>query len=426
MATPSNDPTDPGQLLNQLMRSAASRAVELVGDGIALIFASLPLDGESAAPRLRSAAGFSSLDEARAAARQLGTVVSTCIAEQSLQTQAGIAGLGASAARGVRVVPIAIEGRCYGAIAVGSASEPPTSIAAELDLLASATALQIDHRHLARRMQVMEKQLADQENCATDKGDEILKLSETLFAQDIELLRSNEKLGQIEKIKSDFIEKMSRELRTPLNSIIEATISVLAGENENLSDGAKQCLRLALDEGTTFQRTLQNILDLWRIKQGEMPVELQELNFCEVVDEAIFSVQDTLAGKPVEILKQIPEPFPKIKSDVAKVNQVLFLLLDNAAKFTQKGTITIAAAVDDGTLRCRITDTGIGICPDDQHYIFDEFFQVDAQASTRYRGAGLGLSLARDLLGLLEGSCTVRSEAGQGTVATIEIPIAVS
>lgn len=426
MATPSNDPTDPGQLLNQLMRSAASRAVELVGDGFALIFATLPLDGESATPRLRSAAGFSSLDDARAAARRLGAVVATCITDQEVQTSTGIADLGQSAPGGVRVVPVATDGRCYGAIAIGAASEPPPAVAAELELLATATALQIDHRHLARQLQVLEKQLADQENCATDKGDEILKLSETLFAQDIELLRSNEKLGQIEKIKSDFIEKMSRELRTPLNSIIEATIAVLAGENENLSDGAKQCLRLALDEGTTFQRTLQNILDLWRIKQGEMPVELQELNFCEVVDEAIFSVQDTLAGKPIEILKQIPEPFAKFKSDLAKVNQVLFLLLDNAAKFTQKGTITISAAVEDGMLRCQIIDTGIGICPDDQHYIFDEFFQVDAQASTRYRGAGLGLSLARDLLELLDGSCTVESEAGQGTVATIEIPIAVN
>ncbi len=417
---------DHGQQLNQMMRSTASRAVELVGDGIALIFARLPLDGESAAPRLRSAAGFASVDEARTAARQLTSAVSACIDEQDVQSTAAVTSLGVRAAGGVRVVPLATDGRCYGAIAIGSSRTPSGEVIAELDLLAAATALQIDHRHLVRQVQTLQKELSDQDHCSTDKGDEILKLSETLFAQDIELLRSNEKLGQIEKIKSDFIEKMSRELRTPLNSIIEATIAVLSGENETLSEGAKQCLRHALDEGTTFQRTLQNILDLWRIKQGEMPVENQDLNFCEIVDEAIFSVQDTLAGKPVEIVKQIPEPFAKFKSDLAKVNQVLFLLLDNAAKFTQKGSITITAAVEDGVLRCQIVDTGIGICPDDQHYIFDEFFQVDAQASNRYRGAGLGLSLARDLLQLLEGSCTVRSEAGQGTVATIEIPVIVT
>ena len=88
-------------------------------------------------------------------------------------------------------------------------------------------------------------------------SDEILKLSEALFAQDIELLRNNEKLGKIEKLKNDFIEKMSRELRTPLNSIIEAIIQVLAGENEALSSSAQESLRHALDEGTAFLRTLQ-------------------------------------------------------------------------------------------------------------------------------------------------------------------------
>jgi two-component system sensor histidine kinase ChiS len=282
--------------------------------------------------------------------------------------------------------------------------------------------MQIDRQRLVREAAELEKRLSEQSSDGGEDGDEILKLSEKLFEQDIELLRSSEKLGQIEKIKSDFIEKMSRELRTPLNGIIEAIVSVLAGENENLSDSSKQSLRRALDEGTIYQRTLQNILDLWRIKQGELPVEVQELNLGEVIDEAIFSVQETLAGKPVEIVKELPEPFPRIKSDLAKINQVLFLLLDNAAKFTPKGTITITASVDDGMLTCSIEDTGIGICPDDQEYIFDEFFQVDDQASARYRGAGLGLSLARDVVTLLEGACTVRSEAGHGTIAKIEIP----
>jgi signal transduction histidine kinase len=201
---------------------------------------------------------------------------------------------------------------------------------------------------------------------------------------------------------------------------------VLAGENENLSDSAKDSLRLALDEGTTFQRTLQNILDLWRIRQGEMPVEIQDLNFVEVVDEAIFSVQDSLASDTVQIHKRMPDSLPKIKTDLAKVNQILFLLLDNAAKFTLEGQIELTAQVENGILRCQIEDTGIGICPDDQQYIFDEFFQVDSHVTSAYRGAGLGLSLVRDLLELLDGSCAIKSEAGRGTTAIFEIPVIVS
>jgi len=216
---------------------------------------------------------------------------------------------------------------------------------------------------------------------------------------------------------------MSLELRTPLNNIIEATITVLAGENDVLSDHAKTALRMALEEGTAFQRTLQNILDLWRIKQGELPVELQEVNFAEVVGEAIFSVQETLGNKDVTIEKQIEEPLPRVVTDLAKVNQILFLLLDNAAKFTQEGRITIAARPEDDSLVCSISDTGIGVCPDDQQFIFDEFFQVDDLGSTTYRGAGLGLTLVRDLLILLEGESQFTSEPGKGTTFAFRIPV---
>ncbi|MEE9606221.1 MAG: HAMP domain-containing sensor histidine kinase, partial [Myxococcota bacterium] len=253
--------------------------------------------------------------------------------------------------------------------------------------------------------------------------EEVLKLSEALFAQDIELLRNNEKLNKIERLKNDFIEKMSLELRTPLNSIIEAIIAVLAGENEALSDGAKSNLRDALDEGTCFQRTLQNILDLWRIKQSELPVEIQDVNFRETIEEAIFSVQDSIDGKSLVVEAKLEEPFPKIRTDLTKISQVLFLLLDNAVKFTPRGRIEISARVADGRVICEIKDTGIGICPDDQQLIFDEFFQVDDSQSRKYDGAGLGLTLVRDLVKLLEGEMSISSDAGRGTTVTFQLPV---
>jgi len=258
-----------------------------------------------------------------------------------------------------------------------------------------------------------------------DQSEEILKLSEALFAQDIELLRSNEKIGKIEKLKNDFIEKMSRELRTPLNSIIEGIIAVLTGENDQLSDGAKQTLRSALDEGSAFLRTLQNILDLWRIKQNELPVEMHDINFRETVEEAIFSIQDAIGDKPIAVEQHIVEPFPRIRTDLAKVNQILFLLLDNAAKFTPEGRIEIRASIEDDELQCEVRDTGIGICPDDQQFIFDEFFQVDVASSTTYTGAGLGLALVRDMIALLDGEVAVTSDVGRGTAVTFRIPVQV-
>src|SRR3990172_11202351 len=107
------------------------------------------------------------------------------------------------------------------------------------------------------------------------------------------------------------MEKWPGGLRTPLNQIIEAIIAVLTGEHDALSEASKAGLRAALDDGTAFLRTLQNILDLWRLKQGELPVEIQEVNFREIVAEAIFSVQDAIGPKPLAIDQRIEQSFPK-------------------------------------------------------------------------------------------------------------------
>jgi signal transduction histidine kinase len=313
--------------------------------------------------------------------------------------------------------------RAHGALVFGSPAPLAAQQRAALAETVRFLSLLLDHAHL-----VFERDEAAQSaNRSNEKQDEqseeILKLSEALFAQDIELLRSNEKLGKIEKLKNDFIEKMSRELRTPLNSIIEGIISVLTGENDALSDGAKKTLRSALDEGSAFLRTLQNILDLWRIKQNELPVETHDMNFREMVEEAIFSIQDAIGDKPISVKQHIQEPFPKIRTDLTKVNQILFLLLDNAAKFTPEGSIEIRASVENDELTCEVRDTGIGICPDDQQFIFDEFYQVDDSSSQKYRGAGLGLTLVRDLVTLLDGELSITSDAGRGTTVGFDIPV---
>jgi two-component system autoinducer 2 sensor kinase/phosphatase LuxQ len=127
----------------------------------------------------------------------------------------------------------------------------------------------------------------------------------------------------------------------------------------------------------------------------------------------------------VTIEKHFEEPLPKIRTDLAKVNQVLFLLLDNAAKFTSHGQIDIFVRVAESELICEVKDTGIGICPDDQQFIFDEFYQVDELASTKYRGSGLGLTLVRDLVKLLDGTIEVESEVGSGSRFTFRVPVQV-
>jgi signal transduction histidine kinase len=418
-----SDPAERSRNLAAALRTAASRAADATRGGLALVFAT---GGEALLDlRLRAASGFAVADDAREAA---GVVLPHIVEVVRSDTQQGVAlvpALGARGAGGMLIHLLRCEGRLHGALAVAAPSPlDPTSVRAVADL-AESLALRFDYDRLSGECDALrnhEKSRVDQHE---EKSEEVLKLSEALFAQDIELLRNNEKLGKIEKLKNDFIEKMSRELRTPLNSIIEAIIGVLTGENDSLSEAAKTSLRQALDDGTAFLRTLQNILDLWRIKQRELPIEIHDMNFPEMVDEAIFSVQDAIGKKPLTISQRFAQPLPKIRSDVAKLGQILFLLLDNAVRFTPSGEIEISAKLEDGQLLCSVKDTGIGICPDDQQFIFDEFYQVDDSAAQHSRGAGLGLTLVRDLITLLEGEVSVSSEVGIGTRVTFRIPVQV-
>jgi signal transduction histidine kinase len=412
----------PDERLNHALRLMASQAFSLSKGGAALIYSRTASDPPNG--RLRAAAGFCSADEARQTAAACETLVTSTLESAEGDTASVCPPLADRLPEAtLRTVPLIVRGGCVGLVLLATTAPLSAEGQQTLEALTWATACQLDHPDLTRRYEHLSAESEKHLEIADEKNDELLKLSEELFAQDIELLRNNEKLGKIEKLKNDFIEKMSRELRTPLNSIIEATITVLSAENENLSPSSQQVLRSALDEGTAFQRTLQNILDLWRVKQDELPVEVQELSVADVIDETIFSVQETLADKPVEIEKEIAAPLPKVRTDLAKLNQILFLLLDNAAKFTEEGTIRIGTRLEGDRLHCWVEDTGIGICPDDQKHVWEEFYQVDDRASDRYRGAGLGLTLVHDLLMLLDGESMLRSEAGVGTRVEFSIPV---
>ncbi len=417
-------PADPSAALAQALRAGATRVARATGGGMVLVFA--VGDDGSQEIRLRAAAGFAAPGEARAAGSALAPHVSEALRGSGMcEIEADGLLFGARAAGGIRVHPVLAGSQVYGAVAVGSPAVPTAEQIDRVAEIVETIAIHFDHARIARDCSELRSQANG--SAAAPEGavqsDEVLRLSEALFAQDIELLRNTEKIGKIERLKNDFIEKMSRELRTPLNSIIEAIISVLTGENDTLSEGAKTALRSALDEGSAFLRTLQNILDLWKIKQGELPVERQDVNFRELVDEAIFSIQDSIGDKPLRIETELIEPFPRLRADLTKLNQILFLLLDNAAKFTPEGRIVIRGRVGEGKLLVAIEDEGIGICHDDQQFVFDEFYQVDEPSSQRYRGAGLGLTLVRDLTALLGGEVSIQSDIGRGTTVAFSIPL---
>jgi signal transduction histidine kinase len=359
-------------------------------------------------------AGFTCARDAQAAGAALTKFIEQVgCSERPLRSEAPQepARIWARAAGGLFGFPLRHGGQTRGVAILGCPGPWPRMLNAEIESVLRQVTLVLDHHQVS------------QQPVASEPSDELLKLSEQLLAQDIELIRKEERLSSAERLKSDLIEKMSYELRAPLNSMIERVISVLANEHENLTGAGRDALRGVLDDGNRLMRTLQNILDLWRIKQGELRVEIQDVNLAEVIDEAIFNVRDVLQPE-VELEKRLPSRLPKVRTDLAKLNQILFHLLDNAAKFTRRGRIELEMSLEDGLLFCSVSDSGIGIAPDDQERIFEEFYLVDSSPESRHTGAGLGLTLTKALLDALGGAISVQSEIGRGSRFSFTLPVA--
>jgi signal transduction histidine kinase len=318
------------------------------------------------------------------------------------------------AAGGIYGFPLRHDGHARGVAIIGCPGPWPRMRSAEFESTLRQITLVLDHHAVSTNAPDLH-----------EPTEELLKLSEQLLAQDIELIKQDEKLEQVERLKSDLIEKMSHELGTPLQKISERVISVLATQHEQLGEAARQSLRESLDEAQQLMRTLTNILDLWRLKEKAVRVEIQDINLQDVVDEAIFNVSDRLR-KGVLLQKKIHAPLPRVRSDVHKLNQIMFQVLDNAVKFTRRGHIELELSVEDGQLLCVVTDTGIGIASDDRNLIFDEFYQVDQAPTSQVPGAGLGLTLTKSLVELLGGAISLSSEIGQGTRFSFMIPVALA
>lgn len=361
-------------------------------------------------------AGFTCAKDAQVAGEELDDFVrQTLSSERPLRTDSpeGSPRIWSRAAGGVYGFPIRHNGQVRGVALLGCPGPWPRVQNAGIESVLRQIALVLDH-HAVSSSPAAE----------AEPSDELLRLSEQLLAQDIELIKREERLTLVERLKADLIETMSYELRQPLNSMIERMISVLANEHEALSVSGRDSLRGVLADGNTLMQMLQNILDLWRLKQGEVSIDVQDVNLAEVIEEAIFNVRDTLQPDVV-FEKRIPSALPKIRTDLGKLNQILFHLLDNAAKFTRRGRISLELGLEDGQLVCSVTDTGIGIAPDDQEQILDEFYRVDSSPDSRHRGAGLGLTLARGLIEKLGGSLSLQSEIGQGSRFSFALPVTI-
>src|SRR5262249_5030857 len=222
--------------------------------------------------------------------------------------------------------------------------------------------------------------------------------------------------------KSEFLANMSHELRTPLNAIIgfsEVLNERMFGE---LNEKQDEYLKDIYASGQHLLSLINDILDLSKIEAGRMELEVTDFDLPAAIDNALILVRERASRRGITLGRAIDDRVGMIRGDERKVKQVLLNLLSNALKFTPEGgRIDVRAAMNDGMAEISVTDTGVGIAPEDQEAIFEEFRQVGT-ADKKVEGTGLGLALSRKFIELHGGRIWVKSHVGQGSTFTFTIP----
>ena len=257
--------------------------------------------------------------------------------------------------------------------------------------------------------------------------------AQQLESQKDDLERSNastqlkaRELEQASRYKSDFLANMSHELRTPLNSSLILAKLLADNPDDNLTAEQVKYAQTIQSSGNDLLNLINDILDLSKIEAGHVdirpePVSVERLsNNLRQVFEPI--AKNKSLGFEIDISPECPAV---IETDLQRIEQILKNLLSNAFKFTEKGTVTLSMSrTGDGQVAFGVTDTGIGIAPEQQKRIFEAFHQADGTISRKFGGTGLGLSISRELVRLLGGTIHIRSQEGKGSTFTVTLPLA--
>ena len=240
-----------------------------------------------------------------------------------------------------------------------------------------------------------------------------------LFAVNRNLEESNRQIQEATQRKSEFLARMSHDLRTPMNAIIGYTRILLRRAKEVL-DGRQyrnlESIHLSADHLLSL---INDILDLSKVEAGRIDIKPEQIDLKRLAQECVVSVESLL--KPGVELKQELADVTPVRTDADRLRRVLMNLLSNAVKFTETGSVTLSMRTANGGVEVAVADTGLGIPPEELPHIFDEFRQVERQGGGREEGTGLGLAIAKKSIELLGGEIEVESEVGQGTKFVLSV-----
>ena len=235
---------------------------------------------------------------------------------------------------------------------------------------------------------------------------------------------ANLELLEMNQLKSEFLANVSHELRNPLNSIVGFS-DLLTASPEDAAGLSERQQRFVKNISTASQRLLElinELLDLAKLESGKMEVKLTRVSPMEVIESLRLMRADLLKpGTKLEV--EVDGKVPVMVTDEDKLRRILDNLLTNAIKFTDEGgRVTLRARPDGSDVLFSVEDTGVGIAPENHEIIFEKFRQVDGSSTRRHAGAGLGLSIVKELTTLLGGSITLTSELGKGSTFTVRLP----
>ena len=234
---------------------------------------------------------------------------------------------------------------------------------------------------------------------------------------------ANEKLEEASQLKSQFLANVNHELRTPVSAIIGYAHLVLRATEGQISRLQRENLEDLLRNAERLLNQIDSLLDFAKIEAGKMEVHVQPVNVNEVIQAAISTIEPSLNGSSVRIIREIDPGMAALNTDREKLRQIVLNLLDNAVKFTDRGEIKIHASQRNGSFKLAVSDTGIGIAKEDLNQIFEEFHRGDSSNTKNYRGTGLGLAIVKRFVNLLGGEIAVESEVGKGSVFTVTLPV---
>jgi signal transduction histidine kinase/CheY-like chemotaxis protein len=253
-------------------------------------------------------------------------------------------------------------------------------------------------------------------------------LEDEVKQRTVELRQATLQAEAASETKSQFLANMSHELRTPLNAIIGYSEMLTEEATDAGDDGYLADLDKIRGSGKHLLGLINDILDLTKIEAGRMELYIETFDVSKMVEDVAATVQPLLDKNANSLRVQLSPDVGLVRGDQVKVRQILFNLLSNATKFTERGVITLATERERGTdgrdeVVFRVADTGIGMTAEQLSRLFQPFMQAEASTTKKYGGTGLGLAITKHFAEMMGGSVTVDSEPGKGTTFTVRVPV---